>query len=183
MRVIAGERRRYVLKSPKGDKIRPTSDQIKETLFNMIGNMLYDKVFVDMFAGTGQIGIEALSRGANFCVFIDKDRDAIKLINENIEHTGYDEYSRVLQSPLPGGIKRLGEYSPDIIFMDPPYKANLYQDTLTEISGISDLSPDILIIAESDKNEDFSFVNGLGFFIDKEKIYKSSKHVFIRKNE
>lgn len=181
MRVIAGEVRRYNLKSPKGDKIRPTSDIIKETLFNMIGNDLYDICFADLFAGTGQIGIEALSRGANFCVFIDQDKSAINLIKENVSHVGYDEYSEVIQSALPNAIKLLDRYSPKVIFMDPPYQSNVYKDCLEQISKLNCVNEDTLIIAEADKNTDFSYLKDFGLKIEREKIYKSSKHIFINK--
>lgn len=181
MRVIAGERRRYKLFSPRGDKIRPTADIIKETLFNMIGDDLYDTVFCDLYAGTGQIGIEALSRGAKFCVFLDRDKDAIKLIRENIEHVGYEEYSAVVSGVLPASIKRIEEYSPDVFFLDPPYSKGLYEPTLAEISSLLCVNEDTLIIAESSINEDFSFVSNYGLYIEKEKLYKSSKHIFLRK--
>lgn len=181
MRVIAGEVRRYNLKSPRGDKIRPTSDIIKETLFNIIGNDIYDVCFADLFAGTGQIGIEALSRGAKFCVFIDQDKTAINLIKENVEHVGYNDYSEIIQSALPNAIKLLDRYSPKVIFMDPPYQSGVYKDCLEQISKLKCIDDESMIIAEADKNTDFSYLESLGLKIEREKIYKSSKHIFINK--
>lgn len=183
MRVIAGERRRYKLNTPKSMKIRPTSDMIKETLFNMIDPYIFGSVFVDLFAGTGQIGIEALSRGAENAIFIDRDREAVSLIKSNLEHTGYVEYSRIFQGNLPGTVGKLNSFDPDIIFMDPPFESGLYEGVFLELSKLS-LKEDVLIIAESDIKEDFSFLDNLGFYIEKTKEYKSSKHVFVRgKNE
>lgn len=180
MRVISGERKRYVLKTPKGDKIRPTSDKIKETLFNIIDDLLYDKVFLDLFSGTGQIGIEALSRGAKQAIFIDSDKQAIKLITDNVEHVEYKDISVIIHGYLPGSIKKAAGYTPNIIFMDPPYKIGIYESVFNEIKNNIPISEDLLIIAEASKEEDFSFLSDLGFYIEKEKIYKNQKHIFVR---
>lgn len=182
MRVIAGERKRYKLNTPRGMKIRPTSDMIKETLFNMIDPLLFGVVFADVFAGTGQIGIEALSRGAEGAVFIDRDREAVSLIKSNLEHVGYSDLARVIQGNLPGAIAKLSNYNPDIIFMDPPFDSDLYEGVFCELSKIP-LKEDCLIICESNIKKDFSFLNGLGFEIEKTKEYKTSKHIFVRKKD
>lgn len=182
MRVIAGERRRYLLKTPKNTKIRPTSDKIKETLFNMLSNKVYDAVFIDLFSGTGQIGIEALSRGAKFCVFIDRDKTAISLIKENISHVKYEAFSDIIHGNLPDSIVRIDRFNPEIIFLDPPYDSGLYKASLSKIAGLNSIDENTLIIAESDAKEDFSYVTQYGLYIEKEKIYKTSKHVFMRKN-
>ena len=179
MRVIAGDKRRMVLYSPRNDRIRPTGDKIKETLFNMIGYKVEGAVFWDLFSGTGQIGIEALSRGAAFCEFFDTERDALALIEENLKHTKLYENGRIIRGSLPMTISK-GREVPDIIFMDPPYDKGFYLPVFKELASM-ELSEDVLIIAESDLKEDFSFLEELGFTAQKEKLYKSSKHVFIGK--
>ena len=88
MRVIAGNARRLLLKAPLGDNTRPTTDRIKQTLFNMIQNEVPGSVFLDLFAGSGAIGIEALSRGADYAVFVENDKNALTCIEENLKHTG-----------------------------------------------------------------------------------------------
>ena len=182
MRIISGDKRRLPLFTPKGNKIRPTSDKIKETLFNMIGDNLYDSVFVDLFSGTGQIGIEAISRGARLGVFIDFDKDALKLTGENIKRADMEDKSIIYRGNLPAHISKLNNLD-DItyIFMDPPYKAGLYETTIKEIASLRGFNEDSVLIAESPLNEDFSFVRNFGLFVIKEKNYKTSKHVFIKR--
>lgn len=178
MRVIAGKCRRYKLFTPRGEKIRPTSDIIKETLFNMLGDRLYNCVFADLFAGTGQIGIEAISRGAQKSVFIDFDRESIGLIKKNLEHTGLTDEAIVIQGPLPRAVSSLQRHSPDVIFMDPPYNKGLYRDLFVALKELECVQVGALIIAESSLSEDFSFLEEEGFSLEREKTYKSSKHVF-----
>ena len=93
MRVIAGSARSLLLKTPQGDNTRPTTDRIKETLFNVIQNEVSGSVFVDLFAGSGGIGIEALSRGANKAYFVEMNRDAINCIEDNLKHTKFMDNS------------------------------------------------------------------------------------------
>ncbi len=181
MRVIAGEKRRYILATPKGDKIRPTSDIIKETLFNMIEPIIFSSIFCDLCAGTGQIGIEAISRGAKLSLFVDKDRQAIDLINKNLTHTELSDRAIVIQGSVPTIIKRLEAYSPNIFFLDPPYDKDIYEETIGNISKLDSFNSDCLIIAEAAKVKDFSFVSNYNLYIEKEKTYKSSKHIFIRR--
>lgn len=178
MRVIGGIRKRYRLYSPRNDKIRPTSDMIKETLFNLLGDDLEGCVFWDLFSGTGQIGIEAISRGAKISYFLEKDKDALKLINENLSHVQLSEFSRVIPGPVISGIKKIKDI-PDIIFMDPPYREGLYEETFKALFERG-LNTDTKIIAEAPKDFDFSFTNDLGFVVIREKIYKSTKHVFFK---
>ena len=119
MRVIAGEARRLKLVTPDGNDTRPTQDRIKETLFNMIQNEVQGAVFVDAFAGSGGIGIEALSRGAVRAYFIENNAKAVKCITQNIKTTKFEEKAVVLKQDILLGLKNVREEEVDIIFVDP----------------------------------------------------------------
>ncbi len=180
MRVIAGSARRLILKTPKGLSTRPTSDKVKETLFNIIQGDLYGVSFLDLFAGSGGIGIEALSRGASSCVFVDDSKEAVKCIMQNLENTGFSEKSKVISTDVlssMGYLKDLGSF--DIIFMDPPYDKGYVKKTLYEISGYGLLKDEGLIIVESLRDEDFSYLGDLGLKENRRKEYKNNMHVFL----
>ena len=122
MRVIAGSARRLLLKTPEGMETRPTTDRIKETLFNMIQDDLYHCQFLDLFSGSGAIGIEALSRGARQAVFVENHPDAVETIRSNLNTTRLEEQAIVMNCDVMTALKRLEErgFSFDFIFMDPP---------------------------------------------------------------
>ena len=182
MRVIAGEKRRLVLNTPKGNHTRPTSDKIKETLFNILqsANLLYDARFMDLFSGSGGIGIEALSRGASFCAFCENSKEALSCIEQNLKHTGYEEKSLVFARDALSSLRMMEKLPPfDIIFMDPPYSMGYEREVLSYLSSSSVFSPKGLIIVEAKINEDFSYLDELGFTITRKKEYKTNMHVFI----
>ena len=182
MRVIAGSARRRNLVCPSGEKTRPTTDRIKETLFNMLQNDVPGSYFLDLFAGTGQIGLEALSRGARYCVFVENQKKAAACIEDNISFTKSDKESTLLTMDVLPALRSLeGKYQFDIIFMDPPYKQLLEREVLTYLSGSSLLKEDTLIVVEADQKEDFSYVEELGFYIKKDKIYKTNRHLFLNR--
>ena len=119
MRIIAGTARSLPLKTIEGLETRPTTDKIKETLFNMLQNDVPGCYFLDLFAGSGQIGLEAISRGALYAVFIENNRKAAKCIEDNIAFTKFTKESRLLTTDVISGISSLeGKYTFDIIFMD-----------------------------------------------------------------
>ena len=131
MRIIAGTARSLPLKTIEGMNTRPTSDKIKETLFNMLQIDVPGCYFLDLFAGSGQIGLEALSRGAAYSVFIENNRKAAKCIEDNIIFTKFDKVSKLLTTDVISGLHNLeGKYTFDIIFMDPPYRQGLEEDVL-----------------------------------------------------
>ena len=136
MRVITGSARGHVLKAPKGENTRPTSDKVKESLFNIIGYIDEDSVVLDLFSGSGAIGIEFLSRGAKFCYFIDTDSSSIKIIKENLEKTKLSEKSLVYKNDVERAIKTLGNrrIEFDYIFLDPPYNKECVTNTLENIN-------------------------------------------------
>ncbi len=184
MRVIAGSARRIQLKTIGGLDTRPTTDRIKETLFNMIQNRLMQSCFLDCFSGSGAIGIEALSRGASKAVFIEQNPRAVECIRQNLKATHLEEKAQVLTCDVLTGLKRLEDTNTcfDIIFMDPPYDMEWEKKVLAYLkdSGIAD--QETLIIAEASLKTDFSCAEHMGYMVEKNKEYKTNKHVFLRKD-
>ena len=184
MRVIAGIPRSVPLITARRLETRPTSDQIKETLFNMLQGYTEGANFLDLYAGSGQIGIEALSRGAEFAAFVEKSDEAVKCINANVDKTKFADKSMILKLEVLSGIRtlELEKKRFDIVFLDPPYNQGLEQGILTALVGSAILNDEVIIIVEASKNTDFSFVDYLGLKIVKDKIYKNNRHLFLRKN-
>lgn len=183
MRVIAGTARSLPLKCPTGLDTRPTTDRIKETLFNMLQPYTPGCVFVDMFSGSGGIGIEALSRGAKKAYFIENAAQAIGCIQDNLQFTKFTDKAVVFKQDAVSALGSIFEKEVDIIFMDPPYGQDLEKQVLSVLSGYRYVTEDTLIIVEAMRHEDFSYAEELGFTIEKEKKYKTNKHVFLRKAE
>lgn len=183
MRVIAGIARSLPLKVPAGTDTRPTTDRIKETLFNIIQPYLQDCVFVDAFSGSGGIGIEALSRGAKKSYFIENSTKALQCIESNLSFTKFTNKSVVLKQDFFSALNSIFEKEVDIIFMDPPYFQKLEESLLKELSGIKYITKETILIIETSLTTDFSFANSYGFEIFKEKKYKTNKHVFLKRKE
>ena len=183
MRVIAGTARRLRLVTPEGNDTRPTQDRIKETLFNMIQNQVPGSVFIDLFAGSGGIGIEALSRGAVRAVFVENNVNAYKCILENLKTTHFEEQATVLKQDVVLGLRSIKEKEADIIFIDPPYHGELYERTLSQLSEMNYVTANTMIIVEADQSLDFSFAENYGFEVRREKEYKTNKHVFLYRKE
>ena len=180
MRVIAGSARRTQLKTLEGMDTRPTTDRIKETLFNMIAPYLYDSIFLDLFAGSGGIGIEALSRGAMESVFVEKNPKAMACVKENLQKTHFERKGMTMQMDVMTALYKLeGEKQFDYIFMDPPYNHELEKSVLTYLAESSLLSEEGIIIVEASKETEFDYAEDLGYHIIKEKEYKTNKHVFL----
>ena len=181
MRVIAGEARRLKLVTPEGNDTRPTQDRIKETLFNMLQNDVPGAVFIDVFAGSGGIGIEALSRGAKKAYFIENNINAIKCINQNLQTTKFEDRATVLKSDVLVGLKNVKEKEVDLIFIDPPYESGLYERTFELLSRLPYVTEYTMLIAECNIDMDLSVFEDWGFEIIKEKRYKTNQHVFLKK--
>lgn len=182
MRVIAGTARSLPLKTIEGLDTRPTTDRIKETLFNMLTPYTYDARFLDLFAGSGGIGIEALSRGANSCVFVEQSPKAVFCIEDNLTFTKLKAHATVRKFDAVSYIASLSEIDYDVIFMDPPYGKGL-ECRVLELLCDKDFTTETLIVVEAALDEDFSYVDSLGYEIIKDKRYKSNKHVFMMKRE
>ena len=184
MRVISGSARSIPLKTIEGNATRPTTDKIKETLFNMIQFDIPGCRFLDLFAGSGAIAIEALSRGATHATLVDNNPAAIKCINDNLAKTKLDDKAIVINSDSISAIGRIAmtDKKPyNIIFMDPPYNNGLEQRALKAIKGSSVIDDDSIIIIEADIKLDTNLLSSFGFNIVKEKKYKTNKHIFLRR--
>lgn len=180
MRVIAGTARSLPLRCPDGQNTRPTTDRIKETLFNMLQADVPGSVFVDMFSGSGGIGIEALSRGAKKAYFIENAAPAIACIQDNLQFTKFTEQSVLLKQDAISALHNIYEKEVDVIFMDPPYGQDLEKQVLSVLKGCHYVTENTLIIVEAELRTDFSYVEAMGYTITKEKKYKTNKHMFLR---
>ncbi len=162
MRVIAGSARRLQLKAPEGMDTRPTTDRVKESLFNMLNPDLYDCAFLDLFSGSGAIGIEALSRGAKTAVFVDMSPVCADIIKQNLFVTRLADRAEIIRDDVFTAIRRLADRGDkfDIIFMDPPYAEGFYAPVLGEIRRTKILTTDGYIVAECKKGYDFPAVEG-----------------------
>lgn len=184
MRIIAGTARSLPLKTIEGLETRPTSDKIKETLFNIIQTDVPGAYFLDLFAGSGQIGLEALSRGAEYAVFVEQGRKAAKCIADNIHFTKFDKVSMLMQTDVMAALRSLeGKYQFDIIFMDPPYNKELEQQIFAYLQSSSLLKKDTLIIAEASLETKFDYLDEYGYDVVKYKTYKTNAHIFARKRD
>ncbi|WP_432204863.1 16S rRNA (guanine(966)-N(2))-methyltransferase RsmD [Cetobacterium somerae] len=156
MRIIAGEAKGKRLECRKGTDTRPTQDSIKESLFSIIAPYIPDARFLDLFSGTGNIALEALSRGAKRAVMIEKDQEALKYIIKNINNLGYDNKSRAYKNEVLRAVEILGRKGEkfDIIFMDPPYKDEVCERVMRAISKANLLAENGLIICEHHMYED-----------------------------
>lgn len=133
MRVITGSQRGRKLMTLEGDSVRPTTDKVKESIFNIIQFDVPDARVLDLFAGSGQLGIEALSRGAESCVFVDNSNSSIKVVEENLKITGFREKSKTVRSESLSYLDRvIEEY--DIALLDPPYKAGLMEEAINRVA-------------------------------------------------
>jgi 16S rRNA (guanine966-N2)-methyltransferase len=145
------------LTAPSGTETRPTSDRLRETLFNVVAGSVPGSVWLDLFAGTGAIGIEALSRGASMAYFVESSRRAARTIRENLEMLGIDEGFEVFEREVATGLRLLDAeaIACDFCFLDPPYrKMGDYEQTLNFLSQSRLLQSGSLVIAEHDKHFD-----------------------------
>lgn len=158
MRIIAGLHKGRKLKSIKGDKIRPTTDRVREAIFNVLAERLPGAVVLDLFAGSGALGIEALSRGALHAVFADKDFDAVRLVRANLELIGESSRSTVLKGDIFRVCERLGREHKkyDLIFADPPYNTNYHQKLIDSILNNNLLATNGIIVYETRHDYVFS---------------------------
>lgn len=182
MRIIAGTARSLPLKTIEGLETRPTTDKIKETLFNILMPDIPGAYFLDLFAGSGQIGLEAISRGAEYAVFVENGRKAAACIEDNIHFTKFDKQCKLMVQDARSAIAMLeGHYRFDVIFMDPPYNKSLEKEVLEMLCKSSIVKPDTIIVAEASLETDFDYVSDFGYEVIKYKKYKNNAHIFLRR--
>ena len=176
MRVISGKARGLKLDTPKNEDVRPTTDRVKESLFNIINPYIIDSNVLDLFAGTGSLGIECLSRGASYSTFVDVSKESINIVKSNIKKARVENESTILNIDFKSAIERLGLQNKkfDIIFIDPPYASGLYAKVLNELIISKMVKPTTLVICESDSNF-FENDSGLQNKYDVKKISRYSR--------
>ncbi|MCK8823600.1 16S rRNA (guanine(966)-N(2))-methyltransferase RsmD [Fuchsiella alkaliacetigena] len=148
MRVIAGKAKGQKLKSSSTQQVRPTSDRVKESLFNILGTAVRETKVLDLYAGFGGLGIEALSRGAKEATFIEKSRQQVEIIQENLSRTGFSEQAQVIKGEVLAKLHFLTTHSFDIILLDPPYEADLVEPTIAKIMDLDLLQKAGVIVVE-----------------------------------
>lgn len=169
MRIISGDLKGRRLNTPRDNNIRPTTDKVKEAIFNMVMPHIEDAVVIDLFSGTGNLGLEAISRGAKHCTFGDKARESLQLTKENIKHCQVENQTTLISGDFERVLERITEKA-DIIFLDPPYKAGLVESCLEKIGELNLLDEDGVIVIEHGKRE--IFPDNIGIFEKiKEKRY------------
>lgn len=173
MRVVAGTARGVSLKTPDGMKTRPTADRVKEAMFSILHFDLPGARVLDLFGGTGQLGIEALSRGANACVFVDESEKACSLIRENLKRTGFTGCAKVVRSDYLSYL-RSNRDKFDIILLDPPYAEVFLENCLNFITEIDILQYNGIIVTERSLEKELS-LNFEGY--SRSKDYKYGKTV------
>jgi RNA methyltransferase, RsmD family len=181
MRVIAGKARRLQLRAPEGFDTRPTTDKTKETLFNILNPYLSDADFLDLFSGSGAIGIEALSRGAKYAAFVENNKVALDCIKYNLKNTRMENEAEVYLKNSVEAIHLLeikGKVF-DVVFMDPPYNHLMEKEVLLTLQNSSIIYCDTIIVIEASLKTDFDYLEDTKFRIFKKKEYKTNQHVFI----
>lgn len=180
MRVIAGSARHLNLIAPEGMGTRPTLDREKETLFNVLGPRIIGQSFLDLFSGSGQIAIEALSRGCESAVLVENTKEALECIRINLEKTKLSELAKVINKDVLVALNELKEHEPfGYVFMDPPYNKDLEKQVLQRLKELSLVDEDSVIVVEASNETEFDYLSDMGYQIIKEKVYKTNKHVFI----
>lgn len=157
MRVTGGQLRGRILLGPKDRRIRPTADRVREAVFNILGQDLSGYEVLDLFSGTGSLGIEALSRGAVYAIFIDRLKEAVQLTRKNIERCGQGDRARVLMRDLARGIPWEHGFLKrkfDLVFLDPPYASSLGPKLLAEIAAGRNLSATARVLVETARTTD-----------------------------
>ena len=179
MRVITGKARGTVLKAPDGMKTRPTADRVKEALFSIIQFDIPNATVLDLFAGSGQLGIEALSRDAKLAVFVDEQSKVCKLITENLNKTKLEKFSRVICCDYEFFLKNCHEKF-DIVFLDPPYAENFLENALFLITEIDILQSGGIIVTERPAGKDLLF-DFPGYVRSKDYKYSNTVLTIFRK--
>ena len=179
MRVISGKARGVALKTPDGLHTRPTADRVKEAMFSIIQFDLPGAKVLDLFGGTGQLGIEALSRGAQSVVFVDSDHKACNLIRENLRRSKFDRDGRVVCGDYMQFLAKCGECF-DIVFLDPPYAEVFLENALKKLSEIDILQSGGIIVTERPLEKELS-VEFSGFERSKDYKYGNTLLTLYRK--
>lgn len=154
MRIISGTFKGRRLYPPADSSVRPTPDRVKEALFSILGNRIWNATVVDLFSGSGNLGLEALSRGARKCYFGDNAKESIRLIHKNVTHCKAEHLSQIIQGDYRNVLSQLKEQA-DIVFVDPPYHKQLWSDVMELLAENKILSQDGVVVLEHPKETVF----------------------------
>ncbi|MBQ3225976.1 MAG: 16S rRNA (guanine(966)-N(2))-methyltransferase RsmD [Clostridia bacterium] len=177
MRVISGTARGRKLVSPDGDSVRPTLDRVKESIFNMLSFSIADASVLDLFAGSGALGIEALSRGAKSAVFVDKSVASLSIVRQNLQLTHLEDKAICIQSDFASYLSSAKDAF-NLIFLDPPYAAGFMESALALIKERKLLSEDGIILCESDSGDEF--VPSEAFSVYRNKKYGKARILLMK---
>ena len=182
MRIISGTNKGMKLYAPEGQSVRPTGDKIKEAIFNIIGPIKEEALVLELFAGSGGVGIEFLARGAKHCTFVDISRKSLNYVNKNLELCNFKDRGKTILSDYKKAIIKLSEKDEkfDYIFADPPYELKSISNISNSVLEFDILKSGGLLIIESDKNEkviDKTYTNMIEY---KEKVYGRTKISIIK---
>lgn len=183
MRIIAGKLRSRQIKTLIGNSTRPTTDKVKEALFNAIGPYFDGGVMLDMFSGSGSIAFEALSRGMNFAVCIDSDNEAVKIINENIKNLELDKVTKLVKSDYQRALRLINDqYKFDLVYIDPPYHFQDIEKMISLLNKYTLLNVNAIVVVETKKesqlNEQYDDIIKY-----KESVYGITKLTYYKKEE
>lgn len=154
MRIIAGAYKGRKLYPPADSSVRPTPDRVKEALFSILGNRIWNATVVDLFSGSGNLGLEALSRGARKCYFCDNSKESIRLIHKNVAHCKAEQLSQIIAGDYRNALAQLKEQA-DIVFVDPPYHKELWNDVMATLNGNNTMNPKGVVVLEHPKETVF----------------------------
>jgi 16S rRNA (guanine966-N2)-methyltransferase len=181
MRVVAGEKKGHKLKTLKGLEVRPTLEQVKESIFNMLTPVIEGSTVADLFCGSGNLGIEALSRGAKKCYFIDYSRDALRITRENLLKLDLIDRAEILKIKLPDAVERFENLKDvTLLLADPPYGTQLATKLLAKLASTSFLRSDCLLVVEHSGKSKVGF-DPKTYDLMKEKKFGQSEVLILRK--
>lgn len=180
MRVIAGQAKGRALRSLRGSAMRPTSARVRAALFSILGDTVLGGPFLDLYAGTGAVGIEALSRGAPWADFVEQYRAACEVLRRNLAAAGCAERARVIPLPVARFLTRPADRTYAVVFADPPYGAGEVERVLTDLAGWSGLTPETLVVVQHSSREQ---VRAEGWRLVRRESYGDTRLSFFRPEE
>lgn len=180
MRIISGTARGTKLYTLKGMQTRPTLDRVKESLFNIIQNKIVDSIFLDLFSGSGAIGLEAASRGAKKVILCDKSKEAINIIKKNIEKTHLEEKAQVFNTDYEMLLKEKIKEKVDIVYIDPPYNSNFAKKSIEIMIKNKIVDENSTIIVETDREDKINEISKLPIEIEDKRKYGRAEIIFLR---
>lgn len=182
MRIIGGKARGTKLYTLEGDNTRPTLDRVKESLFNIIQRDIQESIFLDLFSGSGAIGLEAVSRGAKKAILCDKSKDAINIIKKNIEKTHFQEQIELYQLPFEKLLNDKIKEKIDIIYIDPPYKTDFVYNAIKIILDKNLINDDSIVIIETDEEQRvINQIKELNVEVVNQRQYGRAHLIFVKK--